>query len=280
MKNHGSKGGQIRWMIRGLASKMNGPIKYGLNLDPESGKVKSNIRFWDDLAKESPFTIEPNICSITPYGKAKFKVTLSRNSPAAIERAQLTAKITIKDDPAEDDEDAKENDNYSISEASEASSSSLMTHSHSTSQVKKQIFSLQLLVEGRFSHPRIALDKSTFELPFLLTEVPLKQALAMKAKATVLFSSDGKFGQPCSKFITVLNPMELPVVVNLHTEGSLAIQDVQEPSNKVQKESTVVRHRDGASVTSNSVSSQGKTISLGPDVSTQRSYYVSYFHYF
>lgn len=260
IKNHGSKSGHIRWMVRGLASKMNGPIKVSLNLDPVIGAVKSSIRFWDDLAKESPFRIEPPSCNIAAYGKAKFTVTLSRNTPAALERAQLTAKISIKQD-AGDDED-QHDEMFSVT--SDASTSSLMTHSQSTSQLKKQNFTLQLLVEGKFSFPRITLDKHTYELPYLLTEIPTKESLVMKAKSTVLFASDGKLGEPCTKFITVVNPMELAVVVNLHTEGSLAIQDIQSHLPKAQADT--VRSRDGASVTSNSVSSQGKTISLGPHV--------------
>jgi hypothetical protein len=134
--------------------------------------------------------------------------------------------------------------------------------------LKKQSFTLQLLVEGSFARPMITLNKRTYELPQLLTEISEKEALAMRAKATLLFSSDGNLSQPCTKFITVTNPMEQPVVVNLHTEGALVIKDAGD-NLAVQ----TARYKDEGSVTSGSTPSRGKTLSLAPHVSLSYAYH-------
>lgn len=247
MKNHGSKSAHVKWMVRGLASKMNGPVKVNITID--HGKVKCRLRFWEDLAKESPFVVEPAGCDIAPYGKAKFKVTLARNTPAVLERAQLTAKVSVQED--------EEEDGVSVADSESQPPVALSRAASAAGFAKKNSFSLQMLVEGSFVHPALTIDKHTFSIPLQVTEVPIKEAIPMKAKATLLFSSDGKLGQPCSKFLTVTNPLEMPLLLTLSTDGALVLKDAQEATGHAKKDDKSVA----------STSSHGRTVSLGPYVS-------------
>eukprot|EP00981_Chlorochromonas_danica_P012830 scaffold5444_cov181-Ochromonas_danica.AAC.11 len=279
VRNHGSKSAQVKWMIRGLASKMNGPVKVGIVLDPVTCRAKCQIRYWEDLAKESPFVVQPASYEVPPYGKALFRVTLARSSPAVLERAQLTAIITVPDNMNQDDASLMEKETGSDSASLAGSvhsvgSASVVPRSRSMSSVglKKHNFSLQMIVEGSFIHPQLAIEKRIFSISQSQMEVSEQEALALKAKATLLFSSDGKLSQPCKKLLTLANPLDISAVFTVSTEGSVAIKDLQD-SSSVKEEGSHGSHTSkitidhkNVPVTSSTQSSHGRSLHLGPQV--------------
>ncbi|KAJ1432684.1 hypothetical protein B484DRAFT_24765 [Ochromonadaceae sp. CCMP2298] len=167
VKNHGSKNGKVRWQVKSLASKMNGPIK--MSLVVEGGRVVARRQFWEDLAKDSPFRIEPSHASIPPYGKQLFTVTLFRTQLGA-QLAQLTGAVVFSDDDREKGASLEEEGT---------------TNEEKTSTNK---FTLSLLLGGDFMHPTITLGRNALPAPEPQTALSDLFALNMKAFATLLFA--------------------------------------------------------------------------------------------
>ncbi len=265
VRNNGSKVGKIHWSITGLASNQRGPIKVGLSVSP-NGQVKSGYRFWSEIAKESPFKIEPIDGFLKPYGKQRFTVTMTRNSPAAIERAEMIAKVAMKDED-------NELDLMSLTSQTSNGQDSLVPSSTIPSKPKEK-FTLKLLVEGKYVHPQLVIDKHTFTVPFTETRVPDSMAINLKAKASLLFSSGGKLSHACSKLVTITNPLETEIVLNSFTEGPYVIRDSQDSKEKnkhVSSGATIattssVGIGEAGAVVSKQSTTQGKPMHLLPHV--------------
>ncbi|CAM9112638.1 unnamed protein product, partial [Ectocarpus fasciculatus] len=75
IRNNGSVPTRIIWKVRSVTSKVNGPVKVELKLDQDLS-VKSKFLFWDDLAKETPFLVDPSGATIPAYGSQTFRVKL------------------------------------------------------------------------------------------------------------------------------------------------------------------------------------------------------------
>ena len=104
VKNNGSKQGKVKWLVRSIASKARGPVKVELKVNREEGTCKSSIQFWEDLAKDSPFKVEPDRATVPPYGRQKFKVTLFRTDKLGKEVAKVTGSIVFNDELADEEE--------------------------------------------------------------------------------------------------------------------------------------------------------------------------------
>lgn len=239
VKNYGSKDAKIKWNIRGIAAKANGPIKISLNYLNQTNmlekkrknssinihdlasnyRIKTSIRFWDDIAKESPFQIEPAKAVLPPYEKQVFTVLLNHNTPARMEKAVLTANIVIEDAVKKSDSspvsveggsrilnvggklesEVLEKTNtttVSIVGIDEEGSrilpksvTSATTSSTSISAANKLKFELKLFVEGKYLHPELIIDKHTHSIPHNNTLVPDHHGLRLTAKSTLLFTS-------------------------------------------------------------------------------------------
>jgi hypothetical protein len=264
VRNYGSKKAKVKWNIRGLAAKANGPIKISLSVkgDPsgtpgkslKAGIVKSSIRFWDDIAKESPFTVEPAKSTLQPYEKQIYTVTLNNNSPARTEKAILTANIIVEEDNHTGDESVTLDGSRALNVPATARDDNNISSKASLKAVngnKPLQFQLQLYVEGSYVHPELVIDKSSFTIPLNSTIIPDLQAIQLKAKSTLLFSSSSSSSSSsvvsailptnsvCSKLITITNPLENEVVIHASIEGALLIKDYEDDgttdSNENQK---------------------------------------------
>jgi hypothetical protein len=246
VKNYGSKNAKVKWQIRGLTAKANGPIKISLNyvnrdsysdlspkklklknINPEH-RVKTSIRFWDDIAKESPFQIEPLKSTIPPYEKQIFTVTLNHSSPQRNEKAMLTANVivdeednTLKLQHQQNPQESSRILNDGLPELTKTitemnlpsgllenettekqqlppENSHVISHTSirtattattTTNAANKQQFQLQLFVEGSYIHPRLEIDKYTHQIPYENTVASDLQSIRLTAKSTLLFSS-------------------------------------------------------------------------------------------
>lgn len=275
VKNCGSKPGRIKWTVRGIAGKAYGPVQVQLTVDKTSGRVKTRMRFWEDIAKESPFQIEPRAAVLPPYGKQRFTVTLSKSSPFAVERAQLTASIAILENKDEND------DGHSVhSQQPQPPNAGLTGATSSAALLLPPVpvgalkFSLQLLVEGSFVHPQLIVDKHTFTLPQSETVIGDHQALKLKAKATLLFAQGGKPSDVCYRLVEVTNPLETTVVINTSVDGPYLLKDADTGNATKSSSSKQIKTVGGPSSSIVSMASLGRVIQLLPHVCTSHFPYL------
>lgn len=271
VKNHGSKNGKVKWQVKSLASKTNGPIKLSLRVDDQR-RVHPVFQFWEDIAKDSPFKIEPETATIPPYGKQRFTVTLFRTCNLGKELAQLTGSVLFSDNVlsnvpsaansiAAAHDDGDDHSVNSVAGGGGGVKSIPMGHMITPSASKTALppgsnrFTLTLLLEGVFLQPTIMIDKNTLEAPLAPTIASDLFALNLKAAATVLFSKGVKAADFCHKSITITNPTEARLLFNVSTEGPFAIKDSSPSSSASSAAVTQQGHFGGASVTGGSIAS-------------------------
>lgn len=279
VKNHGSKNGKVKWQVKSLTSKTNGPVKFSLRVD-EQRRVHPVFQFWEDIAKDSPFKIEPESATIPPYGKKLFTVTLFRTSQLGKELAQLTGSVLFSDDvssvaPSSANSVAPESGGGGEDDQSVGSkpvpAGRMMTPAASKTILPAGTnkFTLTLLLEGVFLHPTIMIDRNALEAPGAPTVVSDLFALNMKALATTLFASGTKAADFCHKAISITNPTDARLLFNVSTEGPFTIKDSSGsvvPSSGGTVAGSVTSM--GNSIVSIAKSTVGKTFNLLPNVSS------------
>ena len=97
--NNGSIPAEITWKIRQITDeKVNGPLKVSLDVmsdqvNANDNYVKTVFQFWSDLLKETPYKITPISALIPPYGRMKFKCTISSFDKAELVQASLIGSV-------------------------------------------------------------------------------------------------------------------------------------------------------------------------------------------
>ena len=257
LKNNGSKRGRVRWDIRSISSKANGPIKFTIKVNNVGPKVKSSFQFWDDLAKDSPFLVEPTKSTIKPYGRQKYTLTLTKTDTLGREIAKLTGSVTFSEDVAS---------TSSIDEATSFLSGSASTARPGTGSTRPGTtgvkFALELFVEGEFLHPTVTVGdfKLVASLLDTINYVPESQAVVLESQAPLLFSPAGgqKLSDICVKPITILNPSPAALSFTVSVEGPYCLKDSPATSG-LQRQSTNGNQP-------SSVLSTGKSFHLFPNV--------------
>ena len=216
LRNNGSKKGKVKWRLRSIPPKSFGPLKYGLSVST-SGKVQSNIQFWDDLSKDCPFKIEPDMATIDPYGRKKFTVTLFRTDIAGKELAMLTGAISFAVEP--DILKSPTNEGHYMKSSSESITSSLTElPTNGIPSQSSNKFTIKVALEGDFAYPTLSIDKNTYVSKDMgMNEAPDSQALLLKAQAPSLFGNSSL--KVCMKSFTVINPLEAFLVFSASVEG-------------------------------------------------------------
>lgn len=232
VKNFGSKIASINWTVRGLSGKAFGSIKCSINvlkIRDSDRKVKTSIRFWDDIAKESPFVIEPKQANIKPYEKQSFTVKLTKNTPISYERAQLTAKVKM----LESSQNVKHIPEIGHDLITSSTSSLASEESHNKTQLK---FALDMLVEGKFVNPAVMVDKHTHIIPYTDTVLGEDYSIKLSTTASQLFSGAHEISTVspdiCSKLINIKNILEMNTVISVSTEGPFSVSTVSSGSHK------------------------------------------------
>jgi len=282
VRNHGSKSGQLKWQVKTLNEQSNGPIKVSYQVDEITGSFKTTFQYWEDLAKDRPFRIEPDAAIIPPYEKKRFKVTLFRTGSLGTELALLSSVIKFTEEGLIPDRDDSIIASTASSVELQSAKLSATNNNHSSSTTAINKFALSLLVEGVFLHPTIALDKHTMVAPGPDTVVDDLSGIILKAPATTLFSHGIRAADVCHKALTLNNPLEAKLLFNVSTEGPYSIKDnvTTAPSNTAGGGSVAMNKIDSsasiastASTVSEKKSTVGKTFNLYPNVSlTTRCY--------
>jgi hypothetical protein len=286
VKNHGSKNGKVKWQVESLTSKTNGPVKFSLRID-EHKRVHPVFQFWENIAKDSPFKIEPASATIPPYGKQLFKITLFRTHSVGKELALLTGSVLFSDNiPPSAANSVAGDDDISVGSGMalpiQPSASTTMSRAPSramTANASKATlpagsnrFTLSLILEGVFQHPAIMIDRNVLEAPAAPTMAPDVFALNLKAAATTLFAKGAKAAEFCHRSITISNPCDARLLFNVSTEGPFVIKDgagTVAVAGSVVNGGASVAHSAAPSV-SVAKSTVGKTFNLLPNVSIFR----------
>lgn len=276
VRNHGSKSGQLKWQVKTLNEQSNGPIKVSYQVDEITGSFKTTFQYWEDLAKDRPFRIEPDAAIIPPYEKKRFKVTLFRTGSLGTELALLSSVIKFTEEGLIPDRDDSIIASTASSVELQSAKLSATNNNHSSSTTAINKFALSLLVEGVFLHPTIALDKHTMVAPGPDTVVDDLSGIILKAPATTLFSHGIRAADVCHKAVTLNNPLEAKLLFNVSTEGPYSIKDnvTAAPSNTAGGGAVAMNKIDSsasiastASTVSEKKSTVGKTFNLYPNVS-------------
>lgn len=241
VKNNGSQDAKICWVKSSATAKVNGPLKVEIGFG-ESGRVKSVFRFWDDVAEEIPFLIEPKQAVIAPYGREKFKVSLTRTSQAGEELALLSCKIW---------------NNFSTFEEDENPSG-------------KPDFSLPLYLRGDILNPSLRLDKNIFTVTDSVLRVSHELGVKLKIEVPQLFGSGLNSYTGAMRTVTIENPLMATVLFSISTSGTFQIKpstETFESSKKTVRFEASVSSKIDAT-TSNKGSSIGRAVRLLPQEKT------------
>ena len=279
VKNNGSKTGKLKWRLSMLGSIAKGLIK--VELVPNeyiqsdgTTKVVTKVKlpFWSDISKEIPFTVEPNSVSIPPYSSINFSVKLFRTEHATTETAMLIGTVDVKD-PI--------NTSLSI-ENSSTSTAKYADKSQGT-------YTLTMSLLGSFEFPSVRLDKALLTAVQPGTVVPEVNGVKMKAQAPKLFSRGVKTSDICNKSVTLVNPLDTPLVFTVTTTGPFIVKNSIDDGSGTSKGGKHVTFADapskallsstvslgatsraskGTIVSDVSASSLGKTFNLLPNQST------------
>lgn len=239
VRNNGSNAGRITWKVRGVSSKVNGPLKIEFKVrDKANNKtsVKSSILFWDDVVKDTPFNIVPTSSLVKPYSKQNFKVALFRTSNKGLEKAQVSGFIAFENDkpkqklsPTAAGSVGSSDQSLSAASQTTADSNTSMNSSVSTHAIAASTspnFVLSLLLEGSFAHPTIKIDKNIFVAEYNPTNVSPNLGIKLKLQAPILFGKESKSTVDSSslKTLTLVNPMESSLIFSISTDGPFAIK--------------------------------------------------------
>jgi len=263
VKNNGSKQGKVKWLVRSIASKARGPVKISLSVGKD-GKPKSSIEFWEDLAKDSPFKVEPDRCIVPPYGRQKFKVTLFRTDKLGKEVAKVTGSILFNEE-----EGAAEDDTVTTT------SSTIVTFANDKTGLNPTVnnkFTIGMILEGDLQHPTVAIDKNTYVATDTETKADAEHGIIMKSHATLLFAKGTKPTDVCYKPITVYNPLPVALTFNMSVDGPFSMLDAASAGSSgattvaASSSSSSSSASSWSSSSSSSASSANSKISLGKPV--------------
>jgi len=254
VRNNGSKTGNVRWKVRSLSSKTNGPVKIEFKVvrdepsdDEDDGNsprkfkwcAKSSIAFWDDLSKDSSFKISPPSATIPPFGRKTFSVTLFRTHTAGCENGLLTASVNY-------DDGDKSNMNSTVGTSSVASNRTLgaSTIGGSSSSNIANNFELTLYLQADLMLPSVKIDQDVFtvtkdENPTVIgSDGSGTNGIGLFTTAPVLFAkniNDSSMTsrksvnpmtqeQVCIKQLTLTNPLESSLVFTTAIEGPFILK--------------------------------------------------------
>jgi hypothetical protein len=215
VRNNGSSAAYLEWKVRNVTSKVNGPVKLELKLGTYKDKtrVSTKIQFWDDVAKETPYVVEPAIASIPAYSKRNFKVRLLRTSNIGMELASLGGTISFEEaDDASQDAD-------SASHLSESHSRTSFRSSN-TKASSKSAYRLKLDVKAVLMEPQLKVNKTLISTSSSGDGVVYaSESIKLKTNAPALFSKSSSDLDACSKIVALTNPAAAVLAISVSVEG-------------------------------------------------------------
>jgi hypothetical protein len=271
VRNNGSVPTKVKWAVRSITSKVNGPIKVELKLSQDR-KISTKFIFWDDLAKETPFLVDPKTALIPAYGSQTFRVRLLRTSNVGSEKGLLTGSVILH---AEEDPSDAHGGTAAVSAprlpgstaAREVSTQSLKPALSSTSVAGSQ-YKLNVRLEGNIMTPSIRLDEHIIPVNYMQSVAPQQASIFMRTMVPMLFASGGKSFELCSKNVILANPLTANLVFTVSVEGPFLLKAANENTYIKAKPADGTESLDGTQSVSHP-STLGKTYTLLPEVMLQ-----------
>ena len=251
VRNNGSSPATIKWNLRSVSSKVNGPIKLELRLNPDGtrSRAKISLLYWEDVAKDSPFDVNPKVAVIPSYGRKNFKVMLLRTHSVGNELALLSGAISFGeggDDVGEGTTVRRRSTQLSVGSrpGTGASEPKVMTENPSSNSIAsaqsikstgnaKLSYTISLFLKGSLVQPVIRLDKHILSTSKDggITQVPPAQGINLKADAPRLFASGTHPSEVCKKIIALTNPIPATLAFSVSIEGPYTIKLVTDSSS-------------------------------------------------
>lgn len=219
IRNNGSVPTKITWKVRSVTSKVNGPVKIELKLQQDL-TVKSKFLFWDDLAKETPFLVEPTTATIPAYGTQAFKVKLLRTSNVCSEKGLLTGSV-ILDGPAGDN--LEKADTAVLTRTASMSQRTLKRGASSMVSSASQ-YKLEVQLQGNVMNPAIRMDEYIIPVNFPESVASESASIFMRTHVPLLFENGAKNFDVCGKNIVLCNPLKANLAFTVSVEGPFLLK--------------------------------------------------------
>lgn len=223
IRNNGSVPTKISWKVRSATSKVNGPVKIEIKLNQDL-TTKTKFLFWDDLAKETPFLVEPTSATIPSHGSQTFKVKLLRTSSVSSEKGLLTGSV-ILNGPAMDGNSNGENVPHIGSIGRSASQSILRKGNSSlTSLSAGNQYKLEVQLQGNVMNPAIRIDEHVVPVNYPDSVAPASATVFMRTHVPLLFENGAKNFDVCGKNIVLVNPLKANLAFTVSVEGPFLLR--------------------------------------------------------
>jgi hypothetical protein len=302
VRNNGSAPATIKWNLRSVSSKVNGPIKLELHLNEDGTRAKTSLLYWEDVAKDSPFDVGPKSTTIPAYGRKNFKVKLLRTTAVGNELALLSGAISFDASDIVEETTTRRRGSMMSADSNarpgtgesgqggglleNASANSVGTSKSGGGNASKLSYNISLYLKGSLMQPEIRLDKHTLTTSKDgVTNIPAAKGINMKTDAPTLFEKGKRPSEVCRKVIALTNPIQAPLAFSVSVVGPYTIklvtdepagskqqQDADMMSLASQKSSSSLISKGGKSqVSSSGGSSVGSTCLL---LSGVRSFYI------
>ena len=217
VKNNGSSWVRVSWSVRNPNRIVNGAIKFKLafrnsvDLHDESGDhrnhrflFKSSIQFWDDISENVPFRVEPDECTLKPYGQFQFKAIQNFMSECGDHNALAICSIL---------DTANLNDNLSMSKKEHVSAKSI-----------------QLFLKSALYYPALRINDKLISTDSLEKNDDDDFKIQIIMPITVLFGSH-LFAENHHKMVVIENPTMLPIVFNVEVDGPFQLGGIANDDN-------------------------------------------------
>jgi hypothetical protein len=301
VRNNGSSPATIKWKLRSVASKVNGPIKFELKVGRTSGGgggsstkmgVKSNLLFWDDVAKDSPFEVDPKSTVIPPYSRKNFKIKFFRTSHCVNELALLTGGISFDGETNGGgdgrSQTASRNNLFhedSLSNGSRSPPGNTSAMNNSTSMetlgtlrhtTMKPTYNISLYLKADIMLPEIKVDKNILVTTNQKITHATNHPITLRTDAPQLYSRQGGGGggsgrtNPiCRKVIVLTNPIPALLAFSVSIEGPFTVKYSPDVDEATKASGSQVNNSHLSPSPSSSSSSVGGTCVLQSNASAR-----------
>lgn len=230
VRNNGSSTATLKWKVRSVSSKVNGPIKVELRRGGNvSKKINCKLLFWDDVAKDVSYAVEPKAAHISPYSKKTFKVKLLRTDHVGVELALLSGSISFDADGLSRSLSTAGFETSRVETARRSARSPEMSEVHSSTSLLTQntgrnLYSISLHLQTVITEPMLRFNKTTITCKSERTIVPPSNAISLKTSAPLLFAQGLKPSEVCKKRVLISNPLRAVLSFGVSVEGPFTIK--------------------------------------------------------
>jgi hypothetical protein len=267
--NNGAKLAKVKWLIRKIPPKVNGPVNFKIRVD-KKGKVKARVKLWDDVLKNTPYTIEPPKVLIGPYSRQLFKVTLSHTTDEGLEQAMLTGTIAFDDGSSKMTMSSTMLDSppneLEVPSGEAGGGEEGAVEENTVASIRDDNYKLTVVLQGDLMLPALRIDQSTYTAKDDTFIIPKNDTLVFRTAAPVLYARGTKPSEVCWKEISVVNPTDATLTFSATVDGPFTIKQSGDSAGVPSTASSQMGRSSASPLVMTSMTSTfGKTYSLLPN---------------